>query len=88
MVGPCLQHARLGDYAEPTIGVQADLLWCGPDGDAATLVERLIADVGLRPVRLGDQDTAGVLDGVARLWFALALGQEIGRHVAFKVLIP
>jgi predicted dinucleotide-binding enzyme len=61
---------------------------CGPDGDAATLVERLIADVGLRPVRLGGQDTVGVLDGVARLWFALALGQEMGRRVAFKVLIP
>jgi hypothetical protein len=29
-----------------------------------------------------------VLDGVARLWFALALGKEMGRRVAFKVLIP
>src|SRR3954471_14603093 len=41
-------------FAEPSIGgAVADLFWCGPE-DAG--VESLIADVGLRPGRLGDID--------------------------------
>jgi 8-hydroxy-5-deazaflavin:NADPH oxidoreductase len=45
------------NFAEPDFdGTQADLLWCGPDGDPGGLVERLIADVGLRPVRVGGLD--------------------------------
>ena len=67
-------------------GVQADLLWCGPDGSAAVLVEELIADVGLRPVRVGGLDQLATVDMVASLWFALALGQGWGRQLAFKVL--
>ena len=67
-------------------GVTADLLWCGPDGAAATLVEQLIADVGLRPVRVGGLDQLATVDTIASLWFALALGQGWGRQLAFKVL--
>jgi len=67
-------------------GVQADLLWCGPEGSAATLVEKLISDVGLRPVRVGGLDQLATVDAVASLWFALALGQGWGRQLAFKVL--
>jgi len=48
-----------------------------------SVVERLVADVGLRPVWLGP-DTEEVLDGVTRLWFTLA--RHHGRHVALKVL--
>jgi predicted dinucleotide-binding enzyme len=51
-------------------------------------VERLIADVGLHPVYVGGPEQAGVVDGVASLWFALALGQRQGRRLAFKVLTP
>lgn len=39
-----------------------DLFWCGPK-DAG--VEQLIANVGLRPVRVGDIDAIDV-DGVGR----------------------
>ena len=46
-----------------------------------------LAGVVVEAALRGGQDTVGVLDGVARLWFALALGQEMGRRVAFKVLI-
>jgi predicted dinucleotide-binding enzyme len=75
------------NFADPDFaGVQADLLWCGPDGDAGSLVDRLIADVGLRPVRVGGLDQVRVVDALASLWFALALGQGLGRHLAFKVL--
>ena len=75
------------NFAEPTFdGIQADLFYCGPDGDARTTVEQLISDVGLRPVYLGGSEQMGLLDSVAALWFALAFGQKKGRHLAFKVL--
>jgi hypothetical protein len=75
------------NFADPDFaGTQADLLWCGPDGEPGTVVERLIADVGLRPMRVGGIDQLAVVDMLAGLWFALALGQGHGRHLAFKVL--
>jgi predicted dinucleotide-binding enzyme len=75
------------NLAEPDFhGTPADLLWCGAEGNAVALVERLIADVGLRPVRVGGLDQLRTVDMLASLWFALALGQGRGRHLAFKVL--
>jgi predicted dinucleotide-binding enzyme len=75
------------NFADPVFdGIQADLFYCGPDGDAREVVEQLITDVGLRPMRLGDVDQVGLVDSVGSLWFALALGQGMGRHLAFKVL--
>lgn len=67
-------------------GTTADLLWCGPNGEPGALVEQLITDVGLRPIRVGGLDELELVDTLARLWFALALGQGHGRHLAFKVL--
>jgi predicted dinucleotide-binding enzyme len=75
------------NFADPDFdGTPADLLWCGPDGDDGTLVEALITDVGLRPVRVGGLDQLHLVDMLASLWFALALGQGRGRHLAFKIL--
>jgi predicted dinucleotide-binding enzyme len=75
------------NFAEPIFdGIQADLFYCGPDGDTRTIVERLISDVGLRPVYLGGNEQMKLLDSIAALWFTLALGQKKGRHLAFKVL--
>jgi predicted dinucleotide-binding enzyme len=75
------------NFAEPNFnGIQADLFYCGPDGDARTKVEQLISDVGLRPIYLGGNAQMGLLDSLASLWFALAFEQKKGRHLAFKVL--
>ncbi len=75
------------NFADPVFdGIQADLFFCGPDGDAREVVEQLITDVGLNPVRLGDVDQVGVVDSVGALWFALVFGQGRGRNLAFKVL--
>lgn len=68
-------------------GVQADLFYCGPGGAGQAAVEKLIRDVGLRPVRLGGSDKVELVDTIASLWFALALGQGMGRQLAFKVLV-
>lgn len=74
------------NFAEPTIGgVQVDLFYCA-DPAARTAAEQLIADIGLRSVCVGGLDAAPTVDGMTRLWFALALGQGQGRRVAFKLL--
>jgi 8-hydroxy-5-deazaflavin:NADPH oxidoreductase len=71
-------------FADPEIGGEvADLFWCGPD-DAG--VEGLIADVGLRPVRVGDIDAIDVVDGAARLWLTLVFRQGHQRRLAFRML--
>ena len=75
-------------FADPIYqGMQADLFYCGPDSDALTVVEQLIAAIGLRPIRLGDLDQIEVVDEILRLWATLALFQDKGRNnVAFKML--
>jgi predicted dinucleotide-binding enzyme len=71
-------------FADPSIGGDvADLFWCGPQ-DAG--VEQLIADVGLRPVRVGDIDAIDVVDGVCRLWLTLVFRQGHPRRLAFRLL--
>ncbi len=75
------------NFAEPDFaGIQADLFYCGPDGETQAKVEQLISDIGLRPIYLGGSEQTGLLDSVASLWFALAFGQKKGRRLAFKVL--
>jgi 8-hydroxy-5-deazaflavin:NADPH oxidoreductase len=75
------------NFEDPQFGdIQADLFCCGPAGAAQAAVEQLIRDVGLRPMRLGDLSQVQLVDSVGGLWFALAFGQGMGRHLAFKVL--
>jgi hypothetical protein len=71
-------------FAEPSIGGErAELFWCGPD-DAG--VEQLIADVGLRPVRVGGIDAIDAVDGIARLWLTLVLRGGHPRRLAFRMV--
>jgi predicted dinucleotide-binding enzyme len=73
------------NFADPDFdGVRADMFYSAPAADRA-LLENLIGAVGLRPMYLGEnqQDT---VDGVLRLWFALAVGQGHGRDLAFRTL--
>lgn len=75
------------NFEEPTFdGITADLFYSGPTTHRET-VESLIAAVGLRPVWVGDgAQGADLLDGLTRLWFALAINQGRGRHLAFRML--
>lgn len=76
------------NFANPSFGsVAADMFYCGPDSaDAQQTFEGLVRDVGLRPIRVGDLDTVGIVDSVLTLWFTLASARGMGRHLAFKVL--
>jgi hypothetical protein len=76
------------NFADPALGgVQADLLYAGPETRRDD-VERLIADVGLRPVYVGGPDRTPLVDAVGALWGALAFGQGMGRRLFFKVVTP
>jgi predicted dinucleotide-binding enzyme len=66
-------------------GVTADGFYAAVDS-ADDVARDLITAVGLNPVHVGGAAEADVVDGVLRLWFALAFGQKRGRGLAFKVL--
>ena len=75
------------NFADPLFsGIPADLFYCGPAGDSNEIVTRMIEDVGLRPMYLGDNSQIDLVDAVGRIWFALVFGQHKSRHLAFKVL--
>jgi predicted dinucleotide-binding enzyme len=75
------------NFADPTFdGDRTDMYWCGPGGRASQVAEQLIADVGLRPMRVGGPEQIDVVDGVLRLWFALMLGHGGNRRLGFKTL--
>jgi 8-hydroxy-5-deazaflavin:NADPH oxidoreductase len=67
-------------------GIPADLFYSGPDGQPRQKVERLISDVGLRPVYVGGPEQAGLVDGLFKLWITLAVTRKMGRNIAFKLL--
>ena len=75
------------NFADPLFsGIPADLFYCGPAGDSNDIVTRMIEDIGLRPMYLGDNSQIDLVDAVGRIWFALVFGQHKSRHLAFKVL--
>jgi len=65
-------------------GTQADLFFAGPEGAGKARVEKLIEDVGLRPVWVGGAEHSDTVDGVLVLW--LTLSRIHGRRIAFKLL--
>jgi 8-hydroxy-5-deazaflavin:NADPH oxidoreductase len=74
------------NFANPRLGgEQIDLFYCGHAG-ARPEADRLIGDIDLRPVYLGDLEAAPIVDATTRLWFTLAAGQGLGRRLAFKML--
>jgi predicted dinucleotide-binding enzyme len=75
--------------AEPLIdGIQADMLYVGPDQDRRVVLEQLIADCGMRPVYVGDHAQAALVDNLGALWGALVFGRKLGRRLMFKVVTP
>ena len=76
------------NFADPVFdGVTADLFYAAEEGHAKEVADRLIADVGLRPVWLGGVDAFDLVDSLTRLWFTLAFQRKLGRRLAFKMLV-
>lgn len=67
-------------------GVAADQFFTAADQPTQAIAERLIADIGLRPIHVGGNESVDVVDGVTRLWFALASGRGMGRRIALHLL--
>lgn len=74
------------NFANPEMhGTPIDLFYCGAES-ACEAMDTLIQQIGLRPVYVGGVDAVTVVDGMTRLWFALAFGQGKGRRVSFKMV--
>jgi 8-hydroxy-5-deazaflavin:NADPH oxidoreductase len=74
-------------FDNPTAGgVQTDHFYTGPDGDVRTIVEKLIGEVGVRPIWVGDNDLIQIVDHMGKLWVTLAFQQGWGRGIALKLV--
>jgi predicted dinucleotide-binding enzyme len=75
------------NFANPVFDdVRADLFYAAEEGLAHDVAERLVSDVGLRPVWLGGTESFDIVDSLARLWFTLVFQRKLGRRLAFKML--
>jgi predicted dinucleotide-binding enzyme len=74
------------NMADPVFpdGQRADMFFSAPEADRST-VEEVISGVGLGPVYLG-ADQEALVDGLFRVWAALAFNQGRGRRLALKLL--
>jgi predicted dinucleotide-binding enzyme len=74
-------------FAAPALaGVVADLFYTGPDGPVRMQVEELIHAVGLRPIWVGGNDLAPVVDALGQLWITLVFQRGWKRRLAFKAV--
>jgi 8-hydroxy-5-deazaflavin:NADPH oxidoreductase len=65
---------------------RADLFLCGDDIPSKRVVGELAADIGFDVVDIGSLANARMLENLALLWIELALRQELGPNIAFKLL--
>ena len=74
--------------AQPTFGGErCDMPYAGPDGTARTVVETAIADLGFRPIWLGDgPEAVAIADALARLWFQLVFTRGWNRRLGLRLL--
>jgi predicted dinucleotide-binding enzyme len=74
-------------FETPHLGdTQVDLFYCGAEEEAGATIARLIEEVGLRPVYVGDLDRVQLVDAIGSLWVTLAFQRGRGRRIAFKLL--
>jgi 8-hydroxy-5-deazaflavin:NADPH oxidoreductase len=59
---------------------------CGDDQAAMPTVLRLVAELGFDAVDAGGLKVARLLEPLAMLWIQLAMGEGLGREIAFALL--
>jgi predicted dinucleotide-binding enzyme len=73
--------------ANPTVNTeQLDMFYTGPDGETKAVIEKLIAEIGLRPIRVGNNDRITLVDNMGALWANMVYQQGWSRQTAFKIL--
>jgi predicted dinucleotide-binding enzyme len=74
--------------AQPTFDAErSDMAYAGPDGPARTIVETAIADLGFRPIWLGEgPDAIAIADALARLWIHLVFARGWSRRLGLRLL--
>jgi 8-hydroxy-5-deazaflavin:NADPH oxidoreductase len=65
---------------------RADLFICGDDIPSKKVVGELATDIGFDVVDVGSLANARMLENLALLWIELALRQQLGPNIAFKLL--
>jgi 8-hydroxy-5-deazaflavin:NADPH oxidoreductase len=65
---------------------RADLFICGDDTPSKKVVGELAIDIGFDVVDVGSLANARMLENLALLWIELALRQQLGPNIAFKLL--
>jgi len=74
-------------FANPQFGPnRVDMFYCGPDGAQRQVVESLIADIGVRPIWVGDNDRVVMVDNLGALWVTLVSQGGKTRRIALKLL--
>lgn len=74
-------------FANPQFGDErADLFYCGDAGDERAIMDKLINDVGLRPICIGGPESVPLLDQMTRLWFTLVMAEGYSQRSAFRLL--
>ncbi len=78
-----VNHEHMIDPQVP--GGPGDMLLCGNDAEAKQTVSELVADCGWPPLDVGSIEAARLLEPLAMLWVAYAIGHGSSDH-AFKLL--
>jgi predicted dinucleotide-binding enzyme len=64
---------------------RVNMLFCGDDAKAKTVVSKLINDVGFDPIDCGPLTSARYLEAVAMLMITLGYGMNMGTNIALDI---
>ena len=71
---------------QPTYKTGTPVMFVCGDGENKALVLELVRELGFDTVDAGGLTIARLLEPYGMLWIHLALGQNLGRHIAFALL--
>jgi 8-hydroxy-5-deazaflavin:NADPH oxidoreductase len=74
-------------FAQPVInGQTADMFYTGPDGETRGAIHKLIEEVGVNPIWVGDNDRVHLVDNMGALWVNMVFQGAWKRHSALKAI--
>lgn len=83
----CFNTTGANNLAQVKYGTETiDIHVCGDDSKAKVIVSQLAADIGFEVIDCGPLKNARLTEPFALLWIDLALKQQLGRNIAFKLL--